>query len=289
MARIFIFGLGYTALALAGQLRSFGWQVAGTTRRADKLRDFETLGIEGYLFDRTSPLKALGATLAGADYILHSIPPDDLGDPVFDLHDCDIVGHAPQLKWFGYLSTTGVYGDHQGGWVDEATPTNPTSANGKARVKAEQQWQGLCSYGVPVHVFRLSGIYGPGRNALNDIRHGTARRIDKPGQVFNRVHIEDIMQVLCASMSHPNPGTVYNVADNEPAPSHEVIKYAAELLGVEPPPLTLYADIEAQLSPMARNFYADSKQIKNDRIKNELKIKLKHPTYRDGLIALAEL
>ncbi|MBI1273060.1 MAG: SDR family NAD(P)-dependent oxidoreductase [Alphaproteobacteria bacterium] len=287
MARIFIFGLGYTALALAGQLRSYGWDVAGTTRRESKLRDLERLGIEGYLFDRGQGIRALPATLAGADYILHSIPPDRFGDPVFDIHDCDIVGHAPQMKWFGYLSSTGIYGDRQGGWVDEQTPPAPGGENGRARLEAENRWRGLQEYGVPVHTFRIAGIYGPGRNALENLQRGTATRIDKPGHIFNRIHVEDIVQVLCASMNRPEPGAIYNLADDQPAPGHEMVAYAAELLGMEPPPLVPLAEAEAAMSPMARGFYAESRKVRNDRIKQALHIKLKYPTYREGLQALA--
>lgn len=287
MPRLFVFGLGYTGLALAGQMKSLGWNVAGTAQRPGKIRDLHTLGIEAYTFNREHPLPAPAAALSDAAYVLNTIPPDDGGDPVYDLHGGDLVTLGPQLRWFGYLSTTGVYGNHEGKWVTEDTPPQPASQRAKARLKAERDWLELADKcGLATHIFRLSGIYGPGRNALAEMRAGTARRIDKEGQVFNRIHVEDIVRALIASMHHPRAGRVYNLADDEPAPSHEVVAHAARLLGLEPPPLVPFAD--ARLSPMAASFYADNKRVDNTRLKQELGLRLAYPTYREGLVQIAK-
>jgi nucleoside-diphosphate-sugar epimerase len=287
MSRIFIFGLGYTALALAGELRSLGWDVAGTARRPDKIADLRQLGFTVYSFSRSTPLAAGTAVLADFPYILHSVPPDELGDPVYDLHSCDIVNHSSQLKWLGYLSTTGVYGNHPGVTVDETTRCTPTSGRAMGRYRAEQRWlelQEKC--GVPTHIFRLAGIYGPGRNVLRELQRGQARQIVKPGHLFNRIHVADIVQTLLVSMHKPAPGAIYNLADDEPAASDAVLRYGAELLGVTVPAAEDYAT--AAMSPMAQIFYADSKIVSNAKIKRDLGIRLKYPGYRDGLTALAE-
>ncbi|HEV7370306.1 SDR family oxidoreductase [Arenibaculum sp.] len=280
--RLFCFGLGYSALALADRLLPQGWRVAGTTRAQEKAQALAARGIETFLFDRGRPLADPSRALAGTTHVLSAVPPDRDGDPVLDRHGGDLAG--PGLAWAGYLSTTGVYGDHDGGWVDEATPRVPTGARGRARLAAEDGWLELWRrHGVPVHLFRLPGIYGPGRSAIDALRAGTARRIDKPGQVFSRIHVEDIARVLEASMARPNPGADYNVCDDEAGPGHEVVAHAARLLGVEPPPLVPFE--AADLSPMAASFYADSKRVRNDRIKRELGVRLAYPTYRDGLAA----
>ena len=188
---------------------------------------------------------------------------------------------APQLRWVGYLSTTGVYGDHGGEWVDEATPLTPSTKRGHHRVTAEAQWQ---AQPLPLHIFRLAGIYGPGRGPFAKVRAGTARRIVKPNQVFSRIHVDDIAQVLLASIDRPNPGAIYNVCDDEAAPPEEVLAHAAALLGVELPPEEDYAT--AEMTPMARSFYAESKRVRNSRMKEELGVELRYPSYRDGLRAL---
>jgi nucleoside-diphosphate-sugar epimerase len=233
-------------------------------------------------FDRDRPLEDPAAMLAGATHLLVSIAPGEAGDPVLAHHLADLRRCA-DLAWVGYLGTTGVYGDRAGAWVDEADAVAPTMPRTRRRVAAEGHW--LAS-GLPVHLFRLAGIYGPGpgRNALDAVRAGTARRIVKPGQAFGRVHVDDIVQVLRASIARPNPGAVYNVADDEPAPPQDVVTFACALLGVEPPPEVPYE--QADLSPMARSFYADSRRICNARIKRELGVRLHHPTYREGLRAI---
>jgi nucleoside-diphosphate-sugar epimerase len=242
------------------------------------------MGIGAHLFDRDQPLADAPALLGDATHVVSSIPPDGAGDPVLDCHG-DGLRNLKSLRWVGYLSTTGVYGDRGGDWVDENTPRQPTLDRSRRRARAEDAWLALWERGrVPAHLFRLAGIYGPGRSAIDSIRDGTAKRIVKPGQVFSRIHVEDIAAVLMASMARPNPGVVYNVCDDNPAPPDEVIAYAAELLGVEPPPAVPFE--QAQLSDMARSFYADNKRVRNDRIKNELGVRLKHPDYRSGLQAI---
>jgi nucleoside-diphosphate-sugar epimerase len=218
--------------------------------------------------------------MGGVTHVLTSIAPTDAGDPVL-LNAAEILAKAPDLHWVGYLSTTGVYGDQGGGWVDETTPPAPGTARGKARLDAEKAWKNT---GLPVHVFRLAGIYGPGRGPFEKVLNGTARRIIKPGQVFSRIHVDDIAQVLEASINRPDPGRVYNLCDDDPAPPQDVLAHAAALLGMPPPPEVAFDD--ADLSRMARSFYAESKRVRNDRIKQELGVELIHPDYRSGLAAI---
>jgi nucleoside-diphosphate-sugar epimerase len=280
--RLFCFGLGFSPLAFVDLVGPESWHIAGTTRGAEKAAALRAKGIETFLFDRGRPLDDATAALAGTTHLLTAVPPDAEGDPVLDHHGGDIAALMPDLKWVGYLSTTGVYGDHDGAWVDETTPLQPTGRRQKQRAAAEEAWLALWrEHGVPVHLFRLAGIYGPGRSALDAVRSGTARRIDKPGQVFSRIHVEDIASVLRASVDKPDPGAAYNLCDDNPAPGHEVTAYACELLGVEPPPLVPFE--QAELSPMAASFYADNKKVRNDRIKSDLGVTLKYPDYRQAL------
>ncbi|MFQ5985657.1 MAG: SDR family oxidoreductase [Alphaproteobacteria bacterium] len=284
--RLFCFGLGYSALALGQAVRAEGWRVAGTCRSEEKRRRLAELGIEAYLFDRKRPLADPGRALAGTTHLLSSVPPDEAGDPVLDRHLSDITALAT-LKWVGYLSTTAVYGDHRGGWVDEETPLAPSGERGRRRKAAEARWLNLWqAQGLPAHVFRLAGIYGPGRSVLDAIRAGTAKRIAKPGQVFSRIHVDDIVATVRASMARPNGGRAYNVCDDRPVPPEEVVRFGCALLGVEPPPLVPLE--EAKLTPTARSFYADNKRVRNDRIKEELGLRLKHPDYAAGLTAVLE-
>lgn len=278
------FGAGFTAIELIRGLDRERWHAIGTTRDAAGLSRLSDIGVEAHLFDRSHPLENAAALVSRADFLLVSVPPDAEGDPVLDLHAREITAAAPRLRWIGYLSTTGVYGDTGGAWVNESSPLRPTSARSRRRVEAESRWLAFGDvHGLPVHVFRLAGIYGPGRSSLDALRDGRAKRIDKPGQVFSRVHVADIAGVLRASMHRPAPGAVYNVCDDEPAPASEVVAFAAGLLGMEPPPIVPFA--EADLSPMARSFYADNRRVRNDRIKRELGIELRYPTFREGLRA----
>ena len=281
-SRLFCFGLGYSALALARRLAASGWEVTGTCRGAEKASSLREAGFPAVLFDRERPIDA--AVLQSVTHVLVSVPPDVLGDPVLALHRDDIAG-MPGLCWLGYLSTTGVYGDRGGGWVDETARPRPTGERGRRRVAAEEGWLGLWrDHGVPVHVFRLAAIYGRGRSAFDALRAGTAKRIDKPGQVFSRIHVEDLASVLIASMERPRPGAVYNVCDDDPAPPAAVVAYAAELLGLPPPPLV---PLEAAgLSAMARSFYDDNKRVANRLVKTELGVTLCYPDYRAGLAAI---
>jgi nucleoside-diphosphate-sugar epimerase len=284
MKRLFCFGLGYSALALIDRLRPAGWKIAGTCREGEARAPLAARAIEVHLFDRGRPLDDPAAALAGASHVLSSVPPDRQGDTVLDHHGRDIAG-AQGLRWVGYLSTTGVYGDRGGAWVDESTPPAPTTERGRQRLAAEQGWLELGRrHGAPVHLFRLAGIYGPGRNQLAAARAGTAKRIDKPGQVFSRIHVADLARVLEASMARPDPGAVYNVCDDQAAPPQEVVAHACALLGLAPPPLIPFA--EAELSVLARSFYAENKRVRNDRIKRELGVELAYPSYREGLQAL---
>ncbi|MSO76953.1 MAG: SDR family oxidoreductase [Alphaproteobacteria bacterium] len=273
--RLFCFGLGYTGRALSDALAAEGWQVTGTTRKG---------GPASLAFARDGPLTDPRAALGGASHILSGVPPDAAGCPVLDAHGPDLARQGG-VAWIGYLSTTGVYGDRGGDWVDEATEPRPSGERQRQRRAAEAGWLGLWrQYGLPVHVFRLAGIYGPGRSALDAVRAGEARRIVKPGQVFSRIHVADIVAVLMASMARPDPGAIYNVADDEPAAAQTVVEHACRLLGVEPPPVEALET--AALSPMARSFYADNRRVRNDRIKRELGVHLAYPTYREGLAAI---
>jgi nucleoside-diphosphate-sugar epimerase len=291
MKKLFCFGYGYTCDYLGHALSSpkqykTPWQLAGTTRDPEKKQQLNNKGIAAYLFDKTHPLPQAARVLDGVTHILISTPPEDEGDPTF-LAQGDLIRTLPSLEWLGYLSTTGVYGNRDGGTVDESSSLRPTSQRGSRRLITEEQWLSLYkSCGVPVHIFRLAGIYGPGRSALDSVRAGVARRIDKPGQMFNRIHVEDIIQVLSASMDNPNAGRVYNVTDDHPAPSHEVIAEACRLLRRPMPPLIPYT--QADLAPMARSFYTDNKRVKNTRIKEELGIQLKYPDFKEGLTGCLE-
>lgn len=282
MPVLFCFGLGFTAQALATRLAAQGWGIIGTCRSPEKAADLAGRGWDLHVFDGSAPL-ADASVLAPATHILISVPPDSDDDAVLRLHGAGLAT-LPHLKWLGYLSTTGVYGDSGGAWVDETTPLRPTQARSIRRAAAEAAWLKLAEQGVPVQAFRLAGIYGPGRNQLEGVKRGTAHRIVKPGQVFCRIHVDDIARVLQASMAKPDPGAVYNVADDEPAPPQEVVAYAAELLGLPLPPEVPFD--AAQLSPMAASFYGDNRRVRNDRIKTDLGVTLDYPTYREGLKAL---
>jgi nucleoside-diphosphate-sugar epimerase len=271
-------GHGYSAAFLAKRLLPQGWRIAGTTRNPDKFGDFHAQGITPLLWDRNAILP----WLENASHVLVSAGPTELGDPALALLRDDIAAQASRLDWLGYLSTTGVYGDARGDWVDESAPLTPATERGRRRVNAEASWSAIPD--LPLHIFRLAGIYGPGRGPFAKVRDGTARRIIKPGQVFSRIHVEDIAQVLEASMLNPEAGTVFNLCDDDPAPPQDVIAHAADLLDMEIPPETPFE--EADLSPMARSFYSESKRVRNDRIKTDLGVTLKYPDYRAGLAAV---
>ena len=275
------FGLGYCADYLSAKLIKQGWQVSATCRTSEKAAVLEASGIRPVLL---SGKKVTVTDLGKADHILISAPPEQDGsDPVLNFAEAALAALQDQIKWVGYLSTTGVYGDHQGAWIDEETPAGLLSERGQRRVAAEAQW---AATGLPMHYFRLAGIYGPGRNSLRALQNGTARRVVKQGQVFSRIHLVDITRILEASMANPNAGRAYSVCDDTPAPPQDVVTYAAELMGVSPPALQDFAT--AELSPMARSFYGENKRIRNNRIKEELGVSLEYPDYRAGLSALWE-
>jgi nucleoside-diphosphate-sugar epimerase len=273
MKTLLSLGHGYCAQELARGLLAEGWRVIGTTRDGAKAAAMRAAGVEPLLWPCD-----LWAALAQASHILISAGPNAQGD-AFLRAAPEIAGAA--AGWVGYLSTTGVYGGHQGAWVDEETALTPGGERGKWRKAAEEQWRAT---GLPVHFFRLAGIYGPGRGPFEKVRDGTARRIIKPGQIFSRCHVEDIAQVLRASMAQPHPGRAYNICDDNPAPPEDVLSYAAHLLGLPEPPAIDFD--KAEMSPMARSFYSESKRVCNRRIKEELGVVLKHPTYQQGLAAL---
>ncbi|MGR3436628.1 MAG: SDR family oxidoreductase [Shimia sp.] len=269
-------GHGYSAQALGDLLLAEDWgRVVATTRSADKAASLRARGLDVRIW----PGDDIAPDIAAASHVLTSVAPDAEGDPV--IRALGGALRAAPACWVGYLSTTGVYGDHGGGWVDEGTPLAPSTRRGAWRVAAEAEWAALA---LPLHVFRLAGIYGPGRGPFAKVRAGTARRIVKPGQVFSRTHVDDIAQVLRASIARPRPGAIYNVCDDDPAPPQDVLAHAARLLGVPLPPGEDFAT--AEMTPMARSFYAESKRVRNDRIKEELGVRLRFPSYRDGLADL---
>ena len=272
------FGHGYSARALSRILLPQDWRIIGTTRDEGKAVQLMNDGIEPRIWPGADMIPALNS----ATHLLISAPPDDAGDPVLAALYDEIIARAGQFEWVGYLSTTGVYGDHNGDWVDETTPLTPATQRGIARVEAEEAWTAIPN--IQLHIFRLAGIYGPGRGPFAKVRAGTARQIIKDNQVFSRTHVADIARVLAASIKNPNPGAVYNVCDNNPAPPQDVIGYAADLLGLKLPPAEDFAT--AEMTPMARSFYAESKKVRNDRIKNELGVELLYPDYKSGLKAL---
>ena len=277
--KMLVFGHGYSAGFLTPLLRARGWQVTGTTRNdPDRVA---AAGAQPVLWPGEE--ERLRSEIASADAVLVSAAPGPQGDPVLAAFRDDLARTRP--FWLGYLSTTGVYGDRNGGWVDEDSALDATGPRGAARIRAEGDWRALADQaGLPLHIFRLAGIYGPGRGPFEKVRNGTARRIIKPGQVFSRIHAEDIARVLLASIDRPAPGTAYNLCDDDPAPPQEVLAHAAALLGLPPPPEMPFE--KAEMTPMARSFYADSKRVSNRRIKDDLGVRLRYPDYRSGLAAI---
>jgi len=287
MSVLLAVGLGYSAKELARRLHAQGWRIIGTSRTAEGARAIDAMGYEGVQFDGTAPSPALARATSEATHLLVSASPSAQGDPLLAQHAGDL--RAANLQWAGYLSTIGVYGNHDGQWVDEETPPEPTSERGKARVAAERAWAAFADEtGIPVGIFRLSGIYGPGRGPLEKLRRRESRAVIKPGQVFNRIHVEDIANALDAAIGlagERKGARVYNVTDDEPAPPQEVLDFAADLIGVPHPPRVPFE--QADMSPMARSFYSDNKRTANARMKAELGVRLAYPTYREGLRALA--
>ncbi len=284
--KFFCFGLGFTSLSLCDRLLDAGWEIAGTVRSEQKANLLRERGIETFIFDGIQSNPRINKAICESNFILNSVPIPDSIDPVFDIYGSQIEA-CPNLQWFGYLSTTVVYGNHDGAWVSEETACKPSGKRGVNRLQAEQAWASL---DLPLHIFRLAGIYGPGRNALETIKAGKAKRIDKPGQVFSRIHVEDIATALLASMDHPEglptEAAIYNLCDDEPCEPRDVIEYGCALLGVSLPPLVPYED--ANLSPMGRTFYDDNKRVSNEKIKRDLGVQLGYPNYRVALDELAK-
>ncbi len=277
--RLFVFGFGYTSQRAVDLFGGTFDSVCGTVRGADKRDALRGRGIDALLFDEVAPLRT---RLAAAEIILVSVPPGRSGDPVLAAYSRQIA--ASQARRVIYLSTIGVYGNHDGAWIDEDTPPAPQVERAKTRIAAEQEWRDLV--GDRLSILRLAGIYGPGRSPLKKVRNGTARRIVKPGQVFNRIHVDDAARAVIAAIAY-RQGGAWNVCDDEPAPPQDVVAYAASLLSLPPPPEQDFAT--AEMTPMARSFYATSNRISNARLKNELGVTLAYPTYREGLQALMQM
>lgn len=283
--RLFIFGLGYSGLEIAKLARAAGWNVAGTCRTPERLAELQAEGFEAHLFDGSTalPAAAMGRTSHVLCTIAPGTPPGPVGDPVLRTSPHLLRG----ARWLGYLSTTGVYGDHDGQWVNEATPPRPSQPRSIERLATERAWQAMgLEAAATVALFRLPGIYGPGRSAIDQVKAGTARRIDKPGQLFSRIHVEDIAGTVLMAITQSHGG-VYNVADDLPAAASEVVAFACELLGKPVPPAIPWEQASATMSAMARSFYAENRRVRADRIRHELGVVLRYPTYREGLRAIA--
>lgn len=282
--KLVVFGLGFSAKAFVDFARDHFSEITATVTTREKATRLSTDQCHVHVFNNSEADDKIAAALQQADALLISIGPDEQGDPVLRRYANEIE-QSKTLRWIGYLSTIGVYGDAQGGWVDETTLPTPSHARTIMRVKVEQEWLSLGERAhKPTQIFRLAGIYGPGRNPILNLVQ-RAQRIIKPGQVFNRIHVDDIAQTLLASLAKPRAGAIYNVTDNEPAPPQDVLTFAAEIMGVEPPPEIPFE--KAVMSEMARSFYADNKRVSNRLIREELGVTLLHPTYREGIRALA--
>ena len=274
------FGHGYTAQALTPHLNEKGWTVFGTSRSKNNFSDIEKSGAIPILWGGDE----LRSVIKEAALVLSSVAPKDGNDPVIQIYGKDLKENSSQIKWAGYLSTIGVYGDTKGEWVNESSPLKPSTNRGIARVNAEKKW--LKNNFLPSHIFRLGGIYGPNRGPFQKVLQGKAVKIIKPGQVFSRMHILDIVQTLLASISQPKPHSIYNLCDDNPAPPQDVLSYAAKLLSVDQPPTVQFED--ADLSEMARSFYAENKRVSNQLIKSELGVDLNYPDYKVGLESLLD-
>jgi nucleoside-diphosphate-sugar epimerase len=278
-----VVGLGFSARAIVRRLRPRAGAIAATVRHPDRAAALADAGITGIAYDGGARSPALTATLARTTHLVVSAPPDDDGDSLLRHHAGDLAA-GRGLAAVVYLSTVGVYGDHGGAWIDETAECRATTRRNRERIAVEQAWLALGERtGVPVAVLRLAGIYGPGRNAFVNLANGTARRIVKPGQVFNRIHVDDIAAAAVAALAQ-RAGGIFNVGDDEPAPPQDVITLAAEMMGVPPPPEQPFAT--AELSPMARSFYGDVKRVANGKLKRALGVTLACPTYREGLASL---
>ena len=285
MRRLVVFGCGYSASRFV-ELHGKAFDAVDVTARSDEtVAALAAEGVSAHRFDGGPLSEALTRAVDAATHVLSSVPTDDGGDPTLAAAGAALRG-ARSIGWLGYLSTIGVYGDSQGRWIDETTPTEATSPRIERRIEAEQGWLALGrDKGVPVQIFRLAGIYGPGRSAVDNLRAGTARRLVKPGQVFNRIHVDDIAAAIAAGVARPSVGPLINVTDDEPAPPQDVVAYAADLMGLPVPPDIPFET--ADLPPMARSFYSSNKRVANRVLTGELGVRLAFPTYREGIAALA--
>ncbi|MBS41014.1 MAG: NAD(P)-dependent oxidoreductase, partial [Rhodospirillales bacterium] len=282
---LFCFGFGFSAQHLAQKLSQKGWVISATVRSKNKLKLLKLHNINLQLFDSSNPLEEL-SDLQNSTHVLLSVPPGEDGDPVYNLHHKEI-GAIKDLKWIGYLSSTGVYGDTKGELVDESAPLLAKTKQGLRRVNSERLWTILSvKQKLPMHIFRLAGIYGPGRSAIDKVHNGTARLIKRNGHLFSRVHVDDIVAVLEASMQKPRPGAIYNICDDEPAMGSDVVKYAAQLMNVQPPPSIPFDD--ESVSSMVRSFYSEFRRVDNSLVKSELGVSFIYPNYRKGLSAILE-
>lgn len=289
---LLVLGYGYSARRVGARCLAAGWRVSGTSRTPRGVRELEEAGIQGIRFEAGDPGgdgARLREALASASHLLVAHPPPEEGDriPGEVREGVETGSRNRRLGWVGLLSTTGVYGDRGGGWVDETTEPRPGAPRTRRRLEFEEAWSGLASrLDLPLQLFRVAGIYGPGRSPLDRVRSGRARRIVKEGSVFNRIHVDDLAGAVLAGMAHPEATGVFNLADGEPASSHEVLGYAAELLGVEPPPEVPWE--EARLSPMGESFFAEDRRVRSRRVQEELGYRLLHPGYRQGLKAILD-
>jgi nucleoside-diphosphate-sugar epimerase len=280
---LLILGAGFSGKAIGDAFRQAGFSVSGTTRSAEKAENLRALGIEPILYDGGEIPQALAADLARTSHVVQSIAPGKDGDPLFRVGMPAIAALMPNLEWAGYLSTVGVYGDHKGGWVDEETVLNPVSARSIERVEAENHWLAFGeTSGLPVAVLRLAGIYGPGRNALRNMEEGSARRLIKKDQVFNRIRVEDIGR-SALFLAQKSLGGVWNITDHEPGPPQDVVAEAARLMGLPVPPDVLFET--AELSPMARSFYGENKRVSNAKLL-ATGFEFRFPNYRQSLAEL---
>ena len=283
--QLLVFGLGYTGAAIALRAAAAGWQVTATSRDPGRLRPPAGVAL--------IPFADAGAAVLVATHLVQTAAPDGSGDPALARFGREVAA-APHLRWAGYLSTTGVYGDHDGGWVDEGTPPRPGNDRGVRRVAAEDAWRAACAR-CAVDIFRVAGIYGPGRSAFDDLRAGTARRVDKPGHLFGRIHRDDIAAAVVAAMGQDRAGSgegggarILNLADDEPAASADVTAEAARLLGTEPPPLVPFADALPGMSEMGRSFWMENRRVRSARTQEALGLRWAYPTYREGLRAILQ-
>jgi dTDP-4-dehydrorhamnose reductase len=284
--KLLAFGLGYTALDFIERYGQSFETISGTLRSAEKAGILDEPNLATFTFGKEDEDKTFAAALNDCDVLLVSVPPGPSADPVLAKYGRRIAAHKKPMKIF-YLSTIGVYGDRGGEWVDEERLALPKSERSKSRLQAEKAWQAFArDASKTVHTLRLSGIYGPGRNALAALKAGTARRIVKPGQVFNRIHVADISATIAALLHYEDGSEIWNLSDDEPAPPQDVVSFAASLLCIEPPPEQPLD--KADLSPIGRSFYDENKRASNEKIKTRLGIRLNFPTYREGLTALYE-